>query len=70
MRNKCNIDTSFSAHNNKVVFRICIRDKYGALIFSKTEWLTPICAIHIGEALGFLSAHKWTCELNLEPIDL
>jgi hypothetical protein len=70
VRVKYNIDASFSSHNNKSVFGICIRNKYGAFILAKTEWLTPICPIYIGDALGFLSALKLIYELNLEPVDL
>ena len=70
VRVQCNIDVSFSSHNNNVVFGICIRDKYGAFILAKTKWFTPICPLHIGGALGFLWAHKWIYDLNLEPMDL
>jgi hypothetical protein len=66
-RMKCNIDASFVG--NKVGIGMCIRDDSGAFIRAKTEWFSPKCTVHVGEALGFLSALRWVHDLNLGPID-
>lgn len=55
-RNKSNIDVSFPVHENKIRLGICIRDGEGAFVLAKTEWKTPKCDVHVGEALGLLSA--------------
>ena len=68
-RYKCNIDASFSRHLNKVGIGICLRDDSGAFVLAKTDWISPLCEVHIGEALGLLSALEWVHELNLGPID-
>jgi len=48
---------------------MCIRDDTGTSVLTKTEWFSQICEVHIGEALGLLSALEWVLELNLGPID-
>jgi ribonuclease HI len=68
-RYKCNIDASFSRHLNKVGIGICLRDDLGAFVLAKTDWISLLCEVHIGEALGLLSALEWVHELNLGPID-
>ncbi|MCI28785.1 cytochrome P450, partial [Trifolium medium] len=55
-RVKCNIDASFPPSSDIVGFGICTRDEHGAFILAKTEWFTPKSEVHIGEALGLLSA--------------
>ncbi|MCH88219.1 cytochrome P450, partial [Trifolium medium] len=69
-RVKCNIDASFSANSDRVGIGICIRDEHGAFILAKTEWCTPKSEVHIGEALGLLSALNWVHELQLGPVEL
>jgi ribonuclease HI len=66
---KCNIDASFPPGSNRVGIGICIRDDQGVFILAKTEWFTPKCEVHLGEALGFLSALNWVHELNLGPVE-
>jgi ribonuclease HI len=68
-RVKCNIDASFPTNSNKVGIGMCIRDEHGAFILAKTEWYTPRSEVHIGEALGLLSALNWVHELQLGPVD-
>ncbi|PNY03840.1 cytochrome p450 [Trifolium pratense] len=68
-RYKCNIDASFSKQHNKVGIGICIRDDQGRFVLAKTEWLSPITDVDIGEALGLLSALNWVHELQLENVD-
>ncbi|KEH22549.1 hypothetical protein MTR_7g053400 [Medicago truncatula] len=53
----------------KPVVGMCIRDDTSALVLAKTEWFSPLCEVHIGEALGLLSALEWVHELNLGPMD-
>jgi ribonuclease HI len=36
---------------------------------AKTDCFTPICEVHVSEALGLLSALKWVHEFNLGPIE-
>jgi len=36
---------------------------------AKTEWYTPVCEVHVGEALGLLSVLEWVHQLHLGPID-
>jgi hypothetical protein len=45
---------------------MCIRDEHGACAFilAKTEWFTPRCEVHIGEALRLLSTLSWVHELK------
>ncbi|PNX77982.1 cytochrome p450, partial [Trifolium pratense] len=68
-RIKYNIDAAFPSNNNRIGLGICIRDETGAFIRAKTEWVEPKCEVHVGEALGFLSALRWVHELNLGPVD-
>ncbi|XP_024632220.1 uncharacterized protein [Medicago truncatula] len=68
-RFKCNIDASFSKHLNRVGIRICIRDDSGSFVLARTEWISPLCDVHVGEALGLLSALEWVHLLQLGPID-
>jgi ribonuclease HI len=68
-RYKCNIDASFSHTRNKVGIGMCIRDDHGRYVAAKTEWLSPILDVEIGEAMGLLSALKWVDELQLRDID-
>ncbi|KAK2356026.1 hypothetical protein QL285_093387 [Trifolium repens] len=68
-RYKCNIDASFSPIRNKVGIGMCIRDDHGRYVAAKTEWLSPILDVEIGEAMGLLSALKWVDELQLKDMD-
>jgi hypothetical protein len=62
-RMKCNIDASFPNHDNRVGIGMRIRDDEGTFVLAKTEWFEPKCDVHIGEALGLLSALHWVHEL-------
>ena len=46
-----------------------IRDDAWAFVLTKTEWISLLCEIHVGEALSLLSALVWVHELNLGPMD-
>jgi hypothetical protein len=56
---KCNIDASFSSQYNKVGIGIYIRDELGVFVLARYDQFTLVCAVHIGEALGLLSALTW-----------
>ncbi|GAU34524.1 hypothetical protein TSUD_393980 [Trifolium subterraneum] len=68
-RYKCNIDASFSSSLNKVGIGICIRDDQGRFVIARTEWLTPIMEVEVGEAIGLLHALKWVEELQISDMD-
>ena len=68
-RYKCNIDASSSKRLNKVGIGVCIRNDTRSFVLAKTEWISPLREVHLGEALGFLSALEWVHVLNLGPID-
>jgi len=48
---------------------MCIRDENGTFVLTKQECFSPLCEVHIGEALGLLSALDWVHNLNLGPVD-
>jgi hypothetical protein len=66
---KCSIDASFSKLSIRVGIRVCIGDDTSTFVLAKTEWFTPICELHVGEALGLLSVLEWVHHLHLGPID-
>lgn len=53
---KCNIEGSFFKQTNRVGIRVCIIDATITFVLKKTEWFSPICEVHVGEALWLLSA--------------
>jgi hypothetical protein len=48
---------------------MCIRDDEGRFVLAKTEWLTPIHDVDLGEALGLLHAINWVNDLRLKNVD-
>lgn len=68
-RFKYNIDASFSTSLNKVVLGTCIRDAEGNFVIEKTEWITPIIDVDMGEVVGLLFAIQWARELNTVNMD-
>jgi len=68
-RYKCNVDVSFSSTSNRVGLGMCIRDSEGNHVRSKTMWLTPLCSVDTGEALGLYHAIQWIHELQLANVD-
>jgi hypothetical protein len=62
-RLKCNIDAFFT--RDKVDIGVCLIDASGAFVIAKMKWFLPICDVHVGEALGLLSALNWVHEFNL-----
>ncbi|KEH25194.1 hypothetical protein MTR_6g016265 [Medicago truncatula] len=68
-RYKCNIDTAFSESTNLVGIGMCIRDENGHFVLARTDYFSPICEVHIREALGLLSAMDWAHLLQLGTVD-
>jgi len=60
-RFKCNVN---------VVLGACIRDAKGNFVIAKTEWITPIIDVDMGEAICLLFAIQWARELSMMNIDL
>jgi ribonuclease HI len=65
----CNVDASFSQARNRVGIGVCIRDDEGRFVLAKTEWMTPLLDVNLGEALGLLSAMYWVRDLQLGIVD-
>lgn len=65
---KCDVDASFLQNLNKIRIGICIRDD-DPFVLAKTEWISPIVFVDIGEALGLLLASEWVHELRLDTVD-
>lgn len=66
---KCNVDASFSQARNRVGIGVCIRDDEGRYVLAKTEWMSPLLDVYLGEALGLLSAMGWVRGLQLGIVD-
>ncbi|XP_039685651.1 uncharacterized protein [Medicago truncatula] len=65
----CNVDASLSQAQNRVGIGVCIRDEEGCFVLAKTEWMTPLLDVELGEALGLLSAMHWVRDLQLGIVD-
>jgi ribonuclease HI len=68
-RYKCNVDASFATQSNRVGLGMCIRDDEGRFVIAKTMWISPLCNVSLGEALGLFHAINWVRELQLERVD-
>ncbi|CAJ2663088.1 unnamed protein product [Trifolium pratense] len=68
-RYKCNIDASFSTQQNRVGLGMCIRDDEGRFVLAKTMWISPICSVDLGKALGLFHAINWVHDLQLQRVD-
>jgi len=66
---KCNVDAAFSQARKRVGIGVCIRDDEGRYVLAKTEWMTPLLDVDLGEALGLLSAMYWVRDLQLGIVD-
>lgn len=44
-------------------------DDQGYFVIARTEWMSPICSVNEGEALGLLAAIDWVTDLQLENVD-
>jgi len=68
-RFKCNVDAYFFVSLNKVGFGACIRDAEGNYVIGRTDCLTPLLDVEMGEAIGLLYAMHWVKDLNLVNMD-
>ena len=66
---KCNVDASFSQARNQVGIGVCIRDDEGLYVLAKTEWMSSLLDVDLGEALGLLSAMYWVRDLQPGIVD-
>lgn len=48
---------------------MCIRDENGHFVLARTDCFSPMCDVHVGEALGLLSAMDWVHLLQLGTVD-
>jgi len=42
---------------------VCIRDDEGCFVLAKTELMTPLLDVNLGETLGLLSAMYLVCDM-------
>ena len=68
-RFKCNVDASFSQARDRVGIGVCIQDDEGRSVLAKTEWMSLLLDVGLGDALGLLSAMYWVCDLQLGIVD-
>ncbi|KAK2432061.1 hypothetical protein QL285_030209 [Trifolium repens] len=68
---KCNIDRPFA----RVEVELALECAFETSNWCLLRWqklivlITPICEVHVSEALGLLSAPKWVHKFNLGPIE-
>jgi hypothetical protein len=63
------VDVSFSNALNKMRIDICTRDDQGRFVLARTEWISPILDVEVGEAIGLLTALNCVNDLKLLNID-
>ena len=68
-RFKCNIDAAFFETAKLVGIEMCIRDENDHFVLARTVCFSPLCEVHVGEALGLLSAMDWVHLLQLGTVD-
>jgi len=68
-RLKCNVDASLFTSTNRLGIDMCIRDEEGHFVRAKTMWLTPVCPVDVGEALGLYYAIRCIHYLRLQNVD-
>jgi len=61
---------SFSQARNRVSIGVCIQDDEGHYVLAKTEWMSPLLDVDLGETLGLLSAMYWVRDLQLGIVDV
>ena len=54
---------------NRVGIGICVRDDDGAFVLAKTLSFSPLCSIHVGEALGLFNAIEWLSDMHMDNVD-
>lgn len=63
------MDDSFSTSRNRVGIGMCIRDEEEWYVLSKTLWITPLCFVKVGKALGPYHTMLWINDLQLTNVD-
>jgi ribonuclease HI len=48
---------------------ICIREDHGRFVLARSEWITPITDVEVGEAIGLIHALRWAGEPQIRDID-
>lgn len=48
---------------------MCIRDDEDSHVLAKTMWLSPLCSVDVGDALGLYHAIEWIHDLQLANMD-
>lgn len=68
-RLKCDVDASFFTSTNRLGIALCIPDEEGHFVRTKTMWLTRVCLLDVGEALGLYYPIWWIHYLRLQNVD-
>jgi hypothetical protein len=48
---------------------ICIRDDHGKFVLARSDLITPITSVEVGEAIELLHALRWVDELQIHEMD-
>jgi ribonuclease HI len=48
---------------------ICIREDHGRFVLARSEWITPITDVEVGEAIGLIHALRWAGEPQIRDMD-
>jgi len=68
-RYKCNIDATFSSHNNRTSIGICVRDAEGTFVLAKAFTYSCMFPVEAGEALGLHVALQWMSDMKFDNVD-
>jgi ribonuclease HI len=68
-RVKCNTDAAFYEHRNSMGIGLCIRDDEGTFILAKVILVSPVCSVHMGEALALFYALEWLSDMSFDHVD-
>ncbi|XVF78193.1 hypothetical protein PTKIN_Ptkin14bG0110300 [Pterospermum kingtungense] len=64
---KCNIDVAFFSGQNRVMFRMCIRDEYGSFAVARSSWTCTNMSVK-GEVTGLLHALEWVTPMGFDKV--
>jgi len=48
---------------------MCILDDVGEYVFAITDWLSPLCDVVIGVAIGLQTTLQWIFDLQFDNVD-
>ncbi|KEH16790.1 hypothetical protein MTR_0093s0070 [Medicago truncatula] len=48
---------------------ICIRDDEGTFMLAKTVYISPMCSVVVGEALGLFQSLQWLSDMQFDNVD-